>query len=350
MVRTSLRPSTARLHGNGDKTVDARLPTGLEGPEKSGPAAWTKPRRSSAGPTTPRAVPTRWLGRRLQAGRCLSWLAASALVLGGMSSPWGVGRAADVPKPKPNVIEGRVTNPDGTPISGAVREVAVVIRGVSDAGERVSVFPPVKPDGTYRQKVPGGTYSFERGQVRLGFQEREYRLPLEPVGDLWQNSREPVDGIRQDFLLKLTGPTPGPRAGTLDENNHTHWYGLTIGIQWQSFRSDLRKVTTPPPPGTRLVFSLRPTSSRIDGRTLDPLEIERLWDPTKVLPTKALNDLPPADYEIRGKAIRPDGKELVLLLQTPAEYPRFVPMLKAPLQPGGIGAVYSPLNVGFITE
>jgi hypothetical protein len=248
------------------------------------------------------------------------------------------------------MIVGLVTNPDGSPVGGEVKEVSVVIRGVSDAGERVSFFPPVKKDGNYRQKVPSGTYSFERGQVSLVFQEREYRLSLEPVGDLWQKSREPDEGIRQDFLLKMTGATPSGRISRLDENNHTHWYGLTIGMRWQTFRSDLRKVTTPPPAGTRLVFSLRPTSPRIDGRPLDTLEVERLWDPIKVLPNNALNDLPPADYEIRGKAVQPDGKEVGLLFQTPVEYPRFVRVLKAPLQPGGIGAVYSPLNVGFITE
>ena len=219
--------------------------------------------------------------------------------------------------------------------------------GPTGSGDQKSEIVPW-PDS--RQKVPLGTCSFERGQVRLVFQEREFRLPIEPVGDLWRKNRESDEGIRQGFLLKLTGPNPVGRAAGLDENNHTHWYGVTIGMNWQTFRSDLRKSTTPPPAGTRLVFSLHPTSPRIDGRPIEAFEIERAWDPSKLVPYKALNDLPPADYEIRGKAIQPDGKKVGILFQGAEDYPRFVPVLKAPLQPGGIGAVYSLLNAGFITE
>jgi hypothetical protein len=259
-------------------------------------------------------------------------------------------RSAETMKARANQIVGRVTTADGGVITGDVRDITIFINGVSAAGEKVSFSPVVQDDGVYRQRVPDGSYSFGRGQVRLGFNQREFTLPLEAVGRLWDKRREADDGIVQHFVLKLTGPTPyGEQAG-LDENNHTHWYGVSIGLAWQSYRSDRRVPTIPPPAGTRLILTCRATSPGIDGRTLAPIVVERVWDPAKITPNSGLNDLPPANYEIVGEAVLPDGRRKPILFQGARVYPNFLPVLSAPLEPGGLVSTYFKLNAGFIIE
>jgi len=113
---------------------------------------------------------------------------------------------ASVPAATPDHIAGRVTLPDGKPLQGDVRDITVVIYGVTMAGANVTLTPAVGDDGRYRQKVPAGSYSFGTGEVKFSFNNREFILPLEPVGRLWQKRRSADDGIVQDFVLRLTGP------------------------------------------------------------------------------------------------------------------------------------------------
>src|SRR5687768_2540579 len=103
---------------------------------------------------------------------------------------------------------GRVTMPDGKPITAPGASISVSINGVSGAGERVSYSPPVKPDGTYRQKLAGGAYTFGRSTVEVDFEGKRYRFRLEPVGDEHNRSRESDAGITQDFVWKVTGERP----------------------------------------------------------------------------------------------------------------------------------------------
>lgn len=108
------------------------------------------------------------------------------------------GRAA-VPAATPDHIAGRVTLPDGKLLQGDVRDITVVIYGVTLAGANVTLTPAVGDDGRYRQKVPSGLYSFGTGEVKFSFNNREFILPLEPVGRLWQKRRSADEGMVQVF-------------------------------------------------------------------------------------------------------------------------------------------------------
>jgi hypothetical protein len=98
------------------------------------------------------------------------------------------------------------------------------------------------------------------------------------------------------------------------------------------------------------VFTCRPKGPGIDGQPVTTLTRELRWDPARLTPEKILNDLPPADYEIAGEAILPDGSRRPLLLQGPADYPNFRPMLTANLTPDRRPFRYQKLNVGFVLE
>jgi hypothetical protein len=253
-------------------------------------------------------------------------------------------------KAKPGQIAGRVTFADGRVLTGDVRDIMISISGVSEAGERVRYSPAVNDSGVYRQRVAAGSYAFNPAQARFGFGAQEIRLPLEPVGRLWNRDREAEDGIVQDFVLKLTGPTPYGQSSGLDPNNHTHWYGLSVGLSWQTWRADKNRPTSPPPEGTRFRFTCRAVTPGVDGEAVAPFTLERGWAPSRITPIDALNDLPPASYEITGEAVLPDGRVVPVLFQGRGDYPHFVRTLKAPLESGGLVSNYFKLNAGFIVE
>lgn len=216
---------------------------------------------------------------------------------------------------------GRITMPDGSPLSGDIRDITVVISGVSEAGEKVSYTPAVK-NGAYDQKLVPGQYRFDRGTITVGFQDQPYTFDLVPVGTNWSKNQDAADGISQDFVWKPTGvaETYGAKP---DPNNATHWHGLNIGMRFSIYRSDINQSSVAPPEGTRLVFTLKPTSTSIDGRELEPITVEREWRPKDVTPNDDLNDLPIANYEITGVAHGPDGSVKPILLQGPGDYPAY---------------------------
>lgn len=278
----------------------------------------------------------------------LRWVVVGLGFMGSVGSAlW----AAPAPvKAKPGQIVGRVTFPDGRALTGDVRDVFISIYGVSEVGEKVQYSPAVSDEGVYRQKAVAGSYAFNPGQVKIGFGGQEIRLTLEPVGRLWNRNREVEDGIVQDFVLKLTGPTPYGQSSGLDPNNHTHWYGMSVGLSWQTWRADKNRPTSPPPEGTRFRFSCRAVTPGIDGQTVAPFTLERDWAPSRITPIDGLNDLPPASYEITGEAVLPNGRTVPVLFQGRGDYPNFVRVLKAPLESGGLGSTYFKLNAGFIVE
>jgi hypothetical protein len=163
------------------------------------------------------------------------------------------GPRAPVPAatPTPGFAVGRVTMPDRSPLTGDVKDIAIGLSGISAAGERVSYGPEVGADGRYRQRIAPGQYRFGGSQLTVRLGEREFRLPLEPVGERWNRNRDAAEGIVQDFVWKTTGLTPYGRASGPDPNNHTHWYGVHVRVAWQTWRADTRKPTVPPPPPAR---------------------------------------------------------------------------------------------------
>lgn len=261
------------------------------------------------------------------------------LVLASLVSLVVAASAADI-KPQKNIAAGRVTLPGGQPITADVDDIQLTVQGVSEAGERVSYSPVVK-NGAYRQKLAPGQYSFYQGRIKVNFEGTLFTLPLEPVGKLWNKKQDAEEGIVQDFVWKVTGAaTYGEKP---NPNNHTHWYGLNLGMAFQGFRSDLGKPAVKLPDGTKLLFTLTPLSKSIDGRDLQPVTIVREWHPDASYPNDNLNDLVPASYEITGEAKLPDGSTRQILFQGRGDYPKYVTKGKVPLEPDNYGAYWFQL-------
>ncbi|MCC7054285.1 MAG: hypothetical protein IT355_13545 [Gemmatimonadaceae bacterium] len=243
-----------------------------------------------------------------------------------------------VTAPPANVISGRVTMADGTPLRGEITDIAIRINGITMAGANVSYSPVVRPDGTYRQRVAPGQYSFSTSRITVTFGSAQFALQLEPVGSNWNKNQDADDGITQHFTWKVTGATRYA-AGQPSPNNHTHWYGMSVGMGFQTYRSDLKRSSVEPPDGTRLVFTATATSRSIDGRVLAPVVIERAWKAAAITHNDDLNDLVPANYDITGVAILPDGTRKPIVFQGAGNYPNYVSTLKAPLETGSVGGI-----------
>ena len=245
-----------------------------------------------------------------------------AALLGGFLSTCTFGFAAEQ-KPQARYAIGRVTFEDGKPITGEIEDYSINIQGVSEAGEKVYYTPIVK-NGAYRQKLVAGQFRFGRAGIKVKFGGTVFSFELVPVGPNWNKNQDADDGIVQDFVWKPTGrrETYGAKP---DPNNATHWHGLNIGMRFQTWRSDTNKVPTVLPEGTKLIFTLKPTSRSIDGRELQPIVVEREWRPKATTTNDDLNDLPPATYELTGIAKLPDGTTRPILLQGSGVYPKFVP-------------------------
>ena len=269
-----------------------------------------------------------------------SALSCALILLSGCddeSSPAATGGAAVAPaaalQPQPNYVVGRVTMADGKPLTGEVKDITIRITGIGAAAENISYTPAVKPDGTYKQKVSNGQFRSSGGEVTVLYNgATEFRLPLEPVGSNWNKSQDAADGIVQDYVWKPTGPTPYGTSQGLDKRNGTHWYGMSVGMSFQGFRSDKNVPAVLLPEGTTLVFTCKPTSKAIDGSQPGTKTIEMPFNPKDITYNDDIADLPPADWEITGIAKLPDGATKPLIFQGKGDYPNYKPVLKAPLE------------------
>lgn len=240
---------------------------------------------------------------------------------------------------------GRVTMPDGKPITAPGAAVTVSISGVSEAGERVQYSPVVKPDGTYKQKLAPGTYRFERSTVEVDFEGQRYRFRLEPVGADHNKNRDASGGITQDFVWKVTGERPGSDHNI---NTHTNWYGGSIGVRRAGWRNDTNKAPAPLPDGTPVTFTLKPTTAtRVDGSPAQTITVERKFD-ERWGQCDALNDIPPAHYELTGVAKLADGTSKPLLFEV--KYAKFEPVQPIRFDPyATMDSVTLPLTA-WVTE
>ncbi len=257
-----------------------------------------------------------------------------------------VASAADI-KPQKNIAAGRVTFADGKPITGDIADYQINLYGVSAAGEKLSLSAVVK-DGTYKQNLVPGLYAFNPAKIKVRLGETVFTLPLLAVGKLWNKVQKADDGIVQDFVWKPTGQanTHGERP---NPNDHTHWYGMSLGMTFQGWRSDTNQAAAKLPSGTKLLFTLTPLSRSIDGRDLQPFVIEREWKPKATYPNDNLNDFPPANYEITGIAKLPNGSTRPILFQGRGDYPKYVTKGKVPLESDGDGAYWLQL-MGWVTD
>ena len=260
-------------------------------------------------------------------------------------APSGSKSAGGAPAPvaaQANYIAGRVTMGDGKPLRGEIKDISISIGGVSEAAEKVSYSPAVKPDGSFKQKVSGGQYYFSRSTITVLYNGGEYNFPLEPVGSLWNKNQDAADGIVQNFVWKPQGLTPYGQSSGADIGNHTHWYGMSIGLRADGYRNDISKVPTTIPDGSKLLFTLKPQGKAIDGTDPQEQTIERVHD-SKSYKSINLNDLLPAPYELTGVAKLPDGTTKPLLLQGPGDYPKYNPSVKITVQKDNIlGGIWNP--------
>jgi hypothetical protein len=254
-----------------------------------------------------------------------------------------------VTAPQANIIAGKVTMADGSPLRGEIKDIGISIYGVSEAAERVSYTPPVMPDGSYKQKVVGGQYAFNVGSITLLHEGNEFSFKLEATGNLWQKNRDAADGIVQDFVWKPTGVTPYGLSNGSDIGNHTHWYGMGIAVRADGYRNDIKQPPTVIPDGTKLLFTLTPTGKAIDGTQPVPQTIERVHDSTSSK-SITLNDILPAPYALSGVANLPDGSSKPLLLQGPGNYPNYFPTVQIKVEKDGIiGGIFNP-QVTFVVD
>lgn len=268
---------------------------------------------------------------------------------GGKDSPAANAGEAKAVKAEANYISGRVTMADGKPLTGDIKDITVSIYGVSEAAERVQYSPALKPDGTYRQKVSGGQYAFNTGQITVLGNNNEFRYPLEAVGNLWNKNRDAAEGIVQDFVWKVTGPTPYGQSSGLDPNNATHWYGMCIGLRADGWRNDINKAPMTIPDGTKLTLTLKPMTKAIDGRELQTIAVERTYSAGN-WKNPDINDLPPASYELTGTATLPDGTVKPLLMQGRGDYPNYKPSVSIPLEKDNIIGGMAKWSCSFVIE
>lgn len=214
---------------------------------------------------------------------------------------------------RPGYAVGRILHQNGKPIDIAGAKLSVVIHGISPkSGEKLQYNPKVAPDGSYSQKLADGAYTFEGAWIELMFDDKKYRLALEPVGDD-RSDREAEKGIVQDYIWKLTGLRAGNEA---DERNFTRWYGASVSMGFAMYREDIKKAVPKPPEGTKCIFTLAPIGKLIDGSEGKSVSFTREFDPLlSGLKNGNLPDIPLGVYKISGEEVLPDGTRRPLLIQ-----------------------------------
>ncbi|QOV89774.1 hypothetical protein [Humisphaera borealis] len=249
---------------------------------------------------------------------------------------------------QPGHFTGRVTRADGSPITLAGVKYQVNINGVTAVGENNNFRPPVAADGTFKLKLPQGLFYPPFGTITVPFEGKNYLIELDPA-DPFAGTRDGAPGIAQHFLWRLTGPKP--RATNPDVNNATHWYGITIPVNFQGYRADTRQTVKPLPDGSKVTWTLKPTSKLMDGSEAKPLTVERKWTATPMFMMDALNDLPAANYEIGAVATLPDGSTKTVLVEEFAER-KYKPTMKLILQPYANGDTvwFVPTMISWVVE
>jgi hypothetical protein len=219
---------------------------------------------------------------------------------------------------KPGFAAGRVLRQDGRPIAVEGMRIGVTVRGISDrTGQVVSYSPTVGADGRYEVKLEPGTYRPPAGVVEVPFNGRHYRFELDPV----QRAAATFDakaGIHEDFVWHLSGPrASGAGGGAPDESRAGDWHGGPVTMRYDADRPDLGRRLSPPPRGTRAVFTLTPTTALADGREGKPITAEREFDELAGLKNPLIPDVPLAMYSVTGVELRPDGQRHPLLFLRP---------------------------------
>jgi hypothetical protein len=255
--------------------------------------------------------------------------------------------AAPAAAAEPGHFTGRITFADGSPITVPGVEYRITIAGVTAVGENNTFTPEVGPDGTFKLRLPQGLFKPAYGTITVPFEGKKYSLWIDPVNPV-KATRESAPGIVQNFVWRLTGPRPG--VLNPDVNNATHWFGSTIPLIASTFREDIQQAVKPLADGSKITWTLKPISKLLDGSEGKPLTVERTWRGGGSS-FDALNDLPPASYQVSAVATLPDGSTKPLLL-TDLEDRRYKPTAKLVLEPyeNLSHYVYLPRNLSWAVE
>ena len=208
---------------------------------------------------------------------------------------------------KSGYASGRVTMPDGKPITLPNAKITVGLFGTDNF---VEYFPKVQADGSFKQKLAEGNYIFKAPAIQVLFEGQNYQLWLDPVGGT-PSSFSSEDGIEQDYVWKIQGPRP---ESTGEEWKPANWYGGIVCITYTSFREDLKKSVPLPTPGTKCRFTLTPKSKLIDGSEGKALTLTREVTAKQELDKRGFfADIPIALYTIKGEEELPGGAKRPLL-------------------------------------
>ncbi|MBK6742227.1 MAG: hypothetical protein IPG66_04315 [Hydrogenophilales bacterium] len=215
--------------------------------------------------------------------------------------------------PKPGYAIGRVSFEGGQPITGDIQDYSLSITGISDAGVNIS-YSPIVRNGSYKQKLVPGQYRFNQlSSIKVKFGDKEYSLPLVPVGKHWNKSQDAADGIVQD----LSGNPPANAIPTVrnpvEQCHALAWHeyrhafpDLALGYQQGPGGAARRHQTHFHAQADRQEHRRSRTGADHHRARLAPKDITTNDD---------LNDLPPANYELTGTAKLPDGSTRPILLQ-----------------------------------
>ncbi len=263
----------------------------------------------------------------------------------GGASPSASAGANTSSGPKAGYATGKILQQNGKPIDVPGAKITIDLNGVSSkGGEKVNYTPKVNADGSYEQKLADGAYRFNGAWMYVPFDGKQFRFDFEPVGDD-KSDRDSDNGIVQDYVWKLTGVRPGHES---DPANFTNWYGVSVNMQFQSYRNDIKKSVSKPPAGTKCVFTLTPVGKLIDGTDGKPLTFEREFDPQlSGLKNGNLENIPLGVYTVKGEEVRADGTKKPLLIQQ--AFAKFGESTEVHFSPANSSTAW-PVNVGFTRE
>lgn len=231
--------------------------------------------------------------------------------------PAPVAPAAPTVGPKPGYARGRVTREDGKPIAVPGAKISIGVGGIAyKSGEHVSIYPPVRPDGTYEVRLPDGRYGVS-GSLEVPFQGQTYSFFLDPAdGDNNTVDQDAATGVVKDFIWKLSGPKKTFTGRPAEPNDFTNWHGASVLLQFAGYREDLKKSVKSPPAGTKCTFTFVPKGPRIDGSEGKTITVERGYSALLGgLDGPNVPDLPIGDYTLTGFETYPDGSRHPLLMQ-----------------------------------
>lgn len=209
-------------------------------------------------------------------------------------------------------------NRAGKPLVGAV----VTISGLSNVGHSTRFSPKTDAQGIFSTSLPNGLYTTS-AEVKTTYNGQDYTFELHPLDgehDVPQDSRK---GIVEDYVWRLSGLKPGESE---DPTDLRKYYGRSVIGRFLGFGAHYSQEMAARelaeyPQGFRLEVIFTPTGPMADGlpgRAFVFSQNYKLEAP--IMPYLNISfdlvDVPTGRYEVRARAIKPDGTSRDLRLNT----------------------------------